>query len=288
MSTKALTPAEIVALIREEQKKKTEKNYLKLKISREETTVFDSKFGGTPYLPEGFEYPCNLNNEYHKPLKLLAQLNFAQLPHLEGFPKQGILQFYIPYEKTDDVFGLDFDDPVTQKGFRVIYHETVTEDESRLQSPPELEDAEAYFPFSGCFKVTGEIEKMTVSSSDYQFEKMVLEFWNQYAEKPLQNLYELDEDLLDELLGHNNEDDEGDLAYGTHLVGGYPSFTQSDPREYIEEYRKFDTVLLQIDSDGNGDDEILWGDCGIANFFISSENLQKKDFSEVLYNWDCC
>ena len=33
---------------------------------------------------------------------------------------------------------------------------------------------------------------------------------------------------------------------------------------------------------------ILWGDCGVANFFISRTDLEKLDFSRVLYNWDCC
>ena len=52
---------------------------------------------------------------------------------------------------------------------------------------------------------------------------------------------------------------------------------------------EYDTLLLQIDSDtdDNNDFEIIWGDCGVANFFINSEALLKKDFSKVIYNWDC-
>ena len=48
-------------------------------------------------------------------------------------------------------------------------------------------------------------------------------------------------------------------------------------------------MLLQIDSDEDDDRsfEIIWGDCGVANFFINSEALLKKDFSKVIYNWDC-
>ena len=40
-----------------------------------------------------------------------------------------------------------------------------------------------------------------------------------------------------------------------------------------------------MDSDG---EEVLWGDCGVANFFIKDEDLAKKDFSNILYSWDCC
>ena len=27
---------------------------------------------------------------------------------------------------------------------------------------------------------------------------------------------------------------------------------------------------------------------GVANFFIPRANLERLDFSQVLYNWDCC
>ncbi|WP_268866745.1 DUF1963 domain-containing protein [Thomasclavelia ramosa] len=46
-------------------------------------------------------------------------------------------------------------------------------------------------------------------------------------------------------------------------------------------------LLLQIDSVGIGDKEIMWGDSGICNFFITKKDLENKNFSKVLYNWDC-
>jgi uncharacterized protein YwqG len=50
-------------------------------------------------------------------------------------------------------------------------------------------------------------------------------------------------------------------------------------------YKQF-RLLFQMDTD----DEvgIMWGDSGVANFFIIEEDLKNKDFSRVLYNWDCC
>jgi uncharacterized protein YwqG len=51
---------------------------------------------------------------------------------------------------------------------------------------------------------------------------------------------------------------------------------------------EFDTLLLQIDSDGKGGkDRVLWGDVGIGGFFINGEALRRGDFSRVLFNWDC-
>jgi len=29
------------------------------------------------------------------------------------------------------------------------------------------------------------------------------------------------------------------------------------------------------------------GDAGVLNFFINREKLKNKDFTEILYNWDC-
>ena len=69
-----------------------------------------------------------------------------------------------------------------------------------------------------------------------------------------------------------------------HKMLGYSFFTQEDPR-YNEKYKDYDVLLFQIDSEGK---YLMWGDCGIGNFFITKEGLNEKDFSNVLYNWDCC
>ena len=55
-------------------------------------TLENSKFGGLPYFPKGMELPEDANR---KPLRLLAQLNFAEIPNLEPYPKEGLLRFFI-------------------------------------------------------------------------------------------------------------------------------------------------------------------------------------------------
>lgn len=71
-----------------------------------------------------------------------------------------------------------------------------------------------------------------------------------------------------------------------HQVGGYPYFTQEDPRDYSENnYQDYTELLFQLDSDD--ENEICWGDVGIGNFFIRPEDLKKRDFLKVLYTWDC-
>ena len=37
----------------------------------------------------------------------------------------------------------------------------------------------------------------------------------------------------------------------------------------------------------NGEYDIMWGDMGVANFFIEPNALKNLDFTNVLFNWDC-
>jgi uncharacterized protein YwqG len=98
----------------------TIKPYVEIQLTdNDKPTWWQSKFGGLPYLPKGFEYPKSSNGEY---LYLLAQINFAEVPHLEGFPEKGILQFYIhDGEKDDIIWGCDMSNPTNQDYFRVLY-----------------------------------------------------------------------------------------------------------------------------------------------------------------------
>ncbi|MBR7002979.1 MAG: DUF1963 domain-containing protein, partial [Neisseriaceae bacterium] len=89
-----------------------------------------------------------------------------------------------------------------------------------------------------------------------------------------------DED--DELIDLIGEDAYTKLEESTagHHIGGYPYFCQEDPRYYgLSEYK---ILLLQMDSN-NGID---WGEYGVGNFFITADDLKKRDFSKVLYYSD--
>ncbi len=63
-----------------------------LAFHEEATAPWDSKVGGVPYRPLGMEWHADPAG---RPLHILAQINFAQLPHLPGFPAAGILQFFV-------------------------------------------------------------------------------------------------------------------------------------------------------------------------------------------------
>ena len=268
---------------------------VRLKPSRGKTTVFDSKLGGVPYFPKTMEYPTVREGELAgKPLCFLAQLNFEKLPQIPGFPTEGILQFFAGC-MDDSVYGMDFDNGFNQSGFRVIYHENIINDESALYSKedmPDLGEGDDYYPFKGEFLLTAEkAEPMGICETDFRFDKAVAAAYNEIFggeivgmwDKGGRGLRQVDEPLYDAVFSRYSS---------KTRMGGYPFFTQEDPRRYNEEYAQCTVMLFQSDSenggeDGNWDDEVCWGDCGVANFFISPEDLAKRDFSHVLYNWDC-
>ncbi|RDY24295.1 DUF1963 domain-containing protein [Romboutsia maritimum] len=266
--------------ILEKTERSTLKDVVHIKVSSEIPALFDSKFGGIPYLPPDKELPIDKDGNK---LKLLAQINFEQVPHLDIFPKEGILQFFIG---TDDLYGLDFDNQTNQDGFKVIYHEfvdlSINEEDIKMRIEEyEVED----FPFEEEYKVEFNLSKEKISTDDYRFDEegFIKEFNKEFPSikvSELFELYDLYEDIYIELFENKYPN--------KHKIGGYPFFTQGDPRGYKEDLKRFDTLLLQIDSEyQNTDVDIMWGDSGVCNFFINSQDLKNKDFSKVVYNWDC-
>lgn len=272
----------------EEIKKKTAMTAYSLHIDPDKKPdIYSSKFGGVPYWDFEKEYPRDQEGNL---LMLLAQINFDQADVEEPLPKQGMLQFFIG---SDELYGMDFDEPDKQDTFRVVYHETInysmTEEQVRAMGIPVSNDAED----EECTPVFREasinIEKQTVymGMETYQFNDLFRSLVKDaygLAVEDIDDLYlysEVDEDVFDKMWE--------ELSNMGHWLLGYPSFTQTDPREYEEKYRIYDTLLFQMDSDNiDKKDYVLWGDCGVANFFINGEDLKKRDFSKVLYNWDCC
>lgn len=249
---------------------KTSKPYINLTLVNGPADLYASKLGGIPYLPPNYPYPHNAKGE---PLKLLAQLNFAQMPRLDGFPVTGILQFYI--HPNDDHYGADFDHPTRQDNFRVIYHETILPNIPAPAIPAAVRGNVDSFPFAGEKRLQARLDSMPVTITDFRFEPLF---------KP--KLNELVQSALPDTVYAYEYAYEEKFPSGGHRLGGYPYFTQADPRE-IKAWSHYTTLLLQIDSDNSAGFDVMWGDVGVANFFITPEALQRKDFSGVLYNWDC-
>ena len=225
-----------------------------------ELSLQSSKFGGLPYFPANETFPTAKNG---KPLRLLAQLNFAELPVLAPYPEEGLLQFYIADD--DDLYGLNFDNPADQSSWRVCFFKDL--DFEPMAHPENLYDSEweesplHITPLGLTFELRKDYP--TFPSLEY-YERMRILFKGDY-ENFLEDLYL-----------------EQELSAG-HKLGGFPYYTQNEIRDQKKAYLKHQ-LLFQMDSDG---DKIMWGDVGVANFFIHPEDLEKRDFSNVLYNWDC-
>lgn len=235
-------------------------------LEKHQLTLWQSKFGGLPYLPKSHQYPTDNQGN---PLFLLAQINFDEVPFLNGFPTTGILQFYIA---DDDVFGIDFDHQTLQQNFRILYFPEVLQREDYLLTDFSflLEPTPQFFPLSTTCSLQFEAGYEPVGISDYQFDE-------HFGEQFFEQFGDLEDSICDEYIEHFSSDG--------HKLGGYAYFTQNDPRLYLPEAHHY-WLLLQMDTDDAID--MMWGDSGVGNFFIKEEDLRRLDFSKVLYNWDCC
>jgi uncharacterized protein YwqG len=247
--------------------KKTGIEYVEIKaMPANDIKRTESSFGYYPFIPVGFNYPVDKNGA---PMIPLAQLNFSEIPNLKYYPTKGILQFYIA---NDDCYGLDFDNQYNPDSFRVIYIENP--DEQKLNPDTSFIDLIIASENSPVFKPhrLNFTKKMDyIGKNDYRSNSHDFSV-NDWLKKYTGDINNKLEDLSYNLFATNG-----------HKIGGYAYFTQTDPREYIKDTQS-SILLFQMDSD----DEIMWGDVGVGNFFINPNDLINKDFSKVMYNWDCC
>ncbi len=260
------------------------KSVIRLSVSKQQASIFDSKLGGIPYFPKNMEYPLGKDGEFeNQPLSLLTQLNFEQLPHIPDFPTTGILQIFIA---PDDVYGMSFKSGIgrtAEDNYRVVYHKEIITDEECLLSgkdiPQYTGNKECYLPFEGEYKLMVEgTGVMSVTPSNYNYNDLFVQAYNETADEPIDEIWDLEDDLIDTLYDM--------VDFPDAIIGGYPVFVQDDPRR--GELRNFDMVLFELDSVYGEDTDISisWGRCGTGSFMISRKDLLALDFSKVLYNYD--
>ena len=269
---------------------------LKINLNRV-PSVFDSKVGGLPYWDLNVPIPRTSDG---KKMALLAQLNMADYPDNDLLPKEGMLQFFIG---ASDVYGLNFDDQTLQEGFRVVFHEEIDRSFSSESIKGEFilphDSNDDDLPIASEYALDVEQKVAYMFHDDYRFDGAIksaaqsigLRNRPEYANLTDKEFYRILWDSLEPIFEENEESYEFVMS-GSRVLG-YPFFTQSDPREVQGKYSGYDILLLQLDSedrklsDDSYDWMVMWGDCGVGNFFIRKEDLLNKDFSHVLYNWDC-
>ena len=269
--------------ILDEIKRRTSTTAYQLEFDTESApTIFDSKVGGLPYWDPAKTYPTDSNE---KKMYLLAQINFDQDKAESPLPQSGMLQFFIGGE---EMYGLDLDHPTEQKDWRIVYHEkvdaSVTAETVEAMGIPSNngDDEEVDSPvFRSCVFRLVKKETWLTPDNWERFDELTLEV--------AEDLFgETEAESANEVFGEDQYallEEEYFYSENSQLLG-HPFFTQEDVRE---EGSRYNTLLFQLDSETVDKEKItMWGDCGVGNFFINAEDLQRLDFSNVLYNWDCC
>lgn len=259
---------------------------------RKKVTLTGSKFGGIPYWDNSQPYPTDKNGNK---LQLLAQFNLNEISSvcdggLGHLPNEGILQFFL-LSGDDYLYGSDLDDYTNNNSFRVIYHPSIKaditeEDVLKLHIPTSITSANYYEPIGGEIALDFKVRK--TSSPDYGkfkelfIKKAALYGWLIDGKGDYHLVNCVDSDASDELYGYAYNED--------NCLLGYPIFVQYDPRTDDERYAKYDTQLLQLvscDAEEGTDFRSVWGDMGVAHFFINHDKLMARDFSDIMYYWDC-
>lgn len=217
----------------------------------------ESKIGGLPYLPIGGALPLT---EKGNVMRLLAQINCedesfrsAVEQVMPDFPTQGILQFFIAQDS--DLYGLN-------DGFQVVYHPVI----------------EKHYANEDVLAIYANNTKNENQSVHWEYGMPF--FWCNDSDASPAN-FEIRFKLK------NNID------FIDSKVGGTPDFIQNDIRESEYNGNQYTELILQIESmigEASKKEKvghIMWWDWGVANFFMRKEDLKKRNFDRVLYNWDC-
>lgn len=247
------------------------------------TTPWDSKLRGVPYYPKDKPWPRDVDG---RPLVMLVQLNFSEMPPLAGYPTEGILQIYISagYVPEKQMWGMRSDNEhKTERGrltdqsyFRVIYFPRVSRNaDDLITATPAVEvDAEYGFPAMDEARLTFALGSSYVRPEDYRFRRVFGLDRSEFFSRLERDKSDV-EDAYEKFMGGRQY---------VARIGGYSRVEQMDPRlEFPDE----DWILLfSLDSQGHGGYAVGWGDGGVGNFYIRPEDLARRDFSKVMYYWD--
>lgn len=233
--------------------------------------VWDSKFGGLPYIPKNIEYPTNKKGQ---PLYLLAQLNLDDVPRNSLLPKIGLLQFYID---TDDYNGRNYYDCNDKSGFKILYipypgnfdHQS---DLSFVKDFMEQEARQDFLPIIKAHKLTFYNSHQAMPSYHPIFEKTYAQYLD--LKNDDEDFYSSYSDLM--------ERDAGDADY---QIGGYANCFYSWPSTIEGQEDDYELLLKIHDRRSNysPDREISFGNGGVVNFIIHKNDLKNLDFSKVFY-----
>ena len=257
---------------------------LRLSAVQKPTSCIDSKFGGIFYLPEGENIPSCPEGE---PMQFLAQINFTQMPHLEGFPRAGLLQFFL--DTNQEHIEEKIDDPNTRRQlYSVRYYSSPNAALQQAVEPQQFTPTKVittvipghmdlpWLEGKIAFRSDTEVATVYVGMEDIVSDLGYETICKQQVTPKLvqQSGYDLE----------NNESALDDLCWnlgnwGTKL-GGHPAIHQADSRLDFEDDKNYTSLLFQYDFTTKKELE-----ADTFQFFVKPQDLENACFDDVLFCW---
>jgi uncharacterized protein YwqG len=231
-----------------------------------------SRIGGPAYADtKRRKWP--VRGQDRRPMLLIAQINFAEVPPLDGFPGQGLLQLF---GRTDERGHLE---NLEVKADRVIRWFPEPGGSLTLTPPEVLITNSKYASLSPRAVQDGlsfsfEVGLAGASLANWPYDETVSGFQNRLPEND-----EVGRRLKNFML----DTDQVTYAACANWIGGHPRFVQGDLRAEPR-LRKLNRVLLHLTDDGK---DIRLGDAGELNLMISGKALRNEDFEHAFCIWDC-
>ncbi len=223
-----------------------------------------SRIGGPPFLLAGLTWPCDRKGV---PMHFLLQLNFDDCPSPDGFPARGMLLLFVP---NDHTLGLGFGGARSE--YAAVWVDEVDPGQPVVDAAPFeqrclAEGARQKPLVAKPAQIAFDLEIQPAIPMDARFARLVPGAAS-LKPKALQAF----EKRWCNPRGYG----------GYHRLGGYASFVQGEPRrgetaDYVQ--------LVQLDSYAPWD--LMFGDGGLAHFFIHPDDLAARRFDNMLYYWDC-
>jgi uncharacterized protein YwqG len=227
------------------------------------TRVTQSCVGGCPFLPEDVAWPTYDGDH----MSFLAQVNFAEVASLPGFPTSGLLQWFVA---STGNYGMTYDETAGTVGFEARWYPVqdltvrprFTPGETLPFSPRNPGPAghggwgtAVAFAIEDGVPSREEIDSLEVPG--YRLLREADPDWEIY------------------------DSDDNPLPYGSGSKGGgYPYPVQNDPRFGFPD--RCPTLLIQLDAEFT-----MWGDAGAAQLFGDPGALGRGDVSSLWWDWAC-
>lgn len=234
----------------------------------------DSRFGGEYYLPAGAEAP---------EMEFLAQINFAQVPHLEGFPDKGLLQFFLRTEDEEFEGFIENDSAWNSDTgfFQVRWYPMVPADgpthKDRL--PENRWPMEKVTGGMG-FEAAEEVATLAFGSE----EDIVLDLGFESMAESITTLFLEDGEGYDLSDCGGVDDLTWDFGNWGCKLGGHPALRYDDSRMDDTSFQNYSQLLFQFDLTPDACDSEADTFC----FFLKPEDLKARRFDDILLTWHNC